>query len=149
MSGITVEPIRLLLVEDDEADILLAQRAFERANIWNKVDVVRDGRETLEYLRNQGPYADKAKYPRPGLILLDLNLPGIDGREVLDTMYKDPNLKTIPVVIVSTSDYERDIEYGRARDVQHYIIKPIQVDNILETCSAVHDFRIVLGRVPT
>jgi two-component system response regulator len=148
MSGITVEPIRLLLVEDDEADILLAQRAFERANIWNKVDVVRDGRETLDYLRNQGAYADKTKYPRPGLILLDLNLPGIDGREVLETMYKDPNLKTIPVVIVSTSDYERDIEYGRARDVQHYIIKPIQVDNILETCSAVHDFRIVLGRVP-
>jgi len=148
MSGITVEPIRLLLVEDDEADILLAQRAFERANIWNKVDVARDGRETLDYLRNQGAYADKTKYPRPGLILLDLNLPGIDGREVLETMYKDPNLKTIPVVIVSTSDYERDIEYGRARDVQHYIIKPIQVDNILETCSAVHDFRIVLGRVP-
>ncbi|OQA25812.1 MAG: Response regulator rcp1 [Verrucomicrobia bacterium ADurb.Bin345] len=148
MSGITVEPIRLLLVEDDEADILLAQRAFERANIWNKVDVVRDGRETLEYLRNQGAYADKTKYPRPGIILLDLNLPGVDGREVLDTMYKDPNLKSIPVVIVSTSDYERDIEYGRARDVQHYIIKPIQVDNILETCSAVHDFRIVLARVP-
>ncbi len=147
MSTITVEPIRLLLVEDDEADILLAQRAFERANIWNQVDVVRDGREMLDYLNNKGDYTDTARYPRPDLILLDLNMPGIDGREALETMLQDPKLKAIPVVIISTSDYERDIEFGRAHGVQHYIIKPIQVDNILETCSAIRDFSIILGRV--
>lgn len=147
MSRINVEPIKLLLVEDDEADILLAKRAFQRANIWNPVDVVRNGQEALDYLHNAGPYADKSKFPRPGLILLDLNLPGIDGREVLDRMHKDPALKSVPVVIVSTSDYERDIEFGRARDVQHYIIKPIQGDNILETCTAFPDFRIILGKV--
>lgn len=149
MSRITVEPIKILLVEDDEADILLAQRAFQRANIWNQLDVVRTGQEALDYLRNERGYADKAKFPRPGVILLDLNLPGIDGRKILDIMFNDPKLKTIPVVIVSTSDYEKDIEFGRSHDVQHYIIKPIQIDNIMETFTAISDFRIILGNVAT
>ena len=147
MTRINVEPIHILLVEDDEADILLAQRAFERANIWNKIDVVRNGQEALDFLDNQNAYADKTKYPKPGVILLDLNLPGIDGREVLNRVSSDPELKSIPVVIVSTSDYERDIEHGRAHGVEHYIIKPIQVDNIMETCSAIRGFRIILGNV--
>lgn len=149
MSRITVEPIKILLVEDDEADILLAQRAFQRANIWNQLDVVRTGQEALDYLRNERGCADKAKFPRPGVILLDLNLPGIDGRKILDIMFNDPKLKTIPVVIVSTSDYEKDIEFGRSHDVQHYIIKPIQIDNIMETFTAISDFRIILGNVAT
>jgi len=149
MSRVQVEPIRILLVEDDEADIMLAQRAFERANIWNKMDVVRSGQEALDYIFNQGTFTDRTKYPRPGLILLDLNLPGIDGREVLDKLHKDSHMKTIPVVIVSTSDYERDIEYGRAREVQHYLIKPIQVDNIMETFTAIRNFKIILGNAAT
>ena len=149
MTRINVEPIHILLVEDDEADILLAQRAFERANIWNKMDVVRNGQEALDFLHNQNAYADKARYPRPGVILLDLNLPGIDGREVLNRVSKNPELKAIPIVIVSTSDYERDIEHGRAHGVEHYIIKPIQTDNIMETCTAIRGFRIILGNVAT
>jgi len=146
MSRITMEPIKLLLVEDDEADILLAQRAFQRANIWNQVVVVRNGQEALDYLRNENEYTDKEENPTPGLVLLDLNLPGIDGRDVLEIMYRDPVLKEVPVVIVSTSDYEKDIEFGRAHGVQHYIIKPVQVDNILETCTAFPGFQIILGR---
>ena len=149
MSRVPVEPIRILLVEDDEADIMLAQRAFERANIWNKMDVVRSGQEALDYIYNQGNFTDRTKYPRPGLILLDLNLPGIDGREVLDKLHKDSHMKTIPVVIISTSDYERDIEFGRAREVQHYLIKPIQVDNIMETFTAIRSFKIILGNTAT
>ena len=111
------------------------------------MDVVRNGQEALDFLDNKNAYADKAKYPKPGVILLDLNLPGIDGREVLNRVSSDPKLKSIPVVIVSTSDYERDIEHGRAHGVEHYIIKPIQVDNIMETCSAIRGFRIILGNV--
>jgi CheY-like chemotaxis protein len=149
MSRVQVEPIRILLVEDDEADIMLAQRAFERANIWNKMDVVRSGQEALDYIYNQGNFTDRTKYPRPGLILLDLNLPGIDGRDVLDKLHKDSHMKTIPVVIISTSDYERDIEFGRAREVQHYLIKPIQVDNVMETFTAIRSFKIILGNVAT
>lgn len=146
MSKINVDPIRLLLVEDDEADIILAQRAFERANIWNPLDVVRNGREALDYLYNRGNYADRSLYPKPDLILLDLNLPALDGREVLKTIRADAALKNIPVVIVSTSDYERDIEFGRQLGVHHYVIKPLQVDNILETFTAFREFRIVLAR---
>jgi CheY-like chemotaxis protein len=149
MSRMQVEPVRILLVEDDEADIMLAQRAFERANIWNKMDVVRSGREALDYVYNESRFTDRTKYPRPGLILLDLNLPGIDGRDVLDKLYKDSHMKKIPVVIVSTSDYESDIEYGRAREVQHYLIKPIQVDNVMETFNAIRSFKIILGNVAT
>ena len=149
MIRVQVEPIRILLVEDDEADIMLAQRAFERANIWNKMDVVRSGQEALDYLNSQGSFTDRTQYPRPGLILLDLNLPGIDGREVLDKIHKDPHMKTIPVVIISTSDYECDIEYGRAREVQHYLIKPIQVDNLIETFTAIRSFKIILGNATT
>ncbi|MFH0953143.1 MAG: response regulator [Verrucomicrobiota bacterium] len=147
MSRITVEPIRVLLVEDDEADIILTQRALEKANIWNTVDVVRNGQEALDYLRNEHAYTDRTKFPRPGLVLLDLNLPGLDGREVLDIMCKDPKLKTVPVVIVSTSDYEKDVEYGRARGVQHYIIKPLQIDNMMATFTTLPSFRIILGNI--
>ena len=147
MNRVTLEPIQILLVEDDEADVLLAQRAFERANIWNKMAVVHNGQEALDFLHHEGEFADKSKFQKPGLILLDLNLPGIDGREVLKRIYKDPQLRAIPIVIVSTSDYERDIEHGRAHGVEHYIIKPIQVDNIMETCSAIRGFRIILGNV--
>jgi CheY-like chemotaxis protein len=147
MSRITVDAIRILLVEDDEADILLAQRAFERASIWNQMDVVRNGQEALDYLRNEHAYADRERHPRPDVVLLDLNLPGIDGREVLALMHKNPELDKIPVVIVSTSDYERDIEFGRSHGVQHYIIKPIQVDNIMETFTSIPGFKIILGNV--
>ena len=144
---VVVQPIRILLVEDDEADIMLAQRAFERANIWNKMDVVRSGQEALDYVYNEGDFTDRTKYPRPGLILLDLNLPGIDGRDVLDKLHRDQHTKTIPVVILTISDYTRDIEFCRMREVQHYLIKPIQVDNVMETFTAIRSFRIILGGV--
>jgi CheY-like chemotaxis protein len=147
MSKIGVDAIRILLIEDDEDDIFLAQRAVAKANIWNQVDVVRNGQEALNYLFNKDAFSDREKYPRPGLVLLDLNLPGIDGREVLDRMSKEAELKSIPVVIISTSDYEKDIEFGRARNVHHYIIKPVQADNIMATISTIPGFRVVLGNV--
>jgi len=147
MSKVSVEPIRILLVEDDEADILLAQRAFTRARIWNTLDVVRNGEQALDYLHNRGPYTDKILHPRPDLMLLDLNMPGIDGREVLRRMAAYTELKKIPVVIISTSDYEKDIEFGRSHGVRHYIIKPLQADSIFETCMAVPGFQLVMGNV--
>ncbi len=147
MSKISVDAIRILLVEDDEDDILLTQRALTKANIWNQVDVVRNGEEALDYLCNDGEFTDKEKYPRPGLVFLDLSLPGIDGREVLEKMADDPEFKTIPVVIVSTSDYEKDIEFGRSKGVHNYIIKPIEPDNIIEAVGRMEDFQVILGSV--
>ncbi|MFH0878886.1 MAG: response regulator [Lentisphaerota bacterium] len=147
MSNVSVDAITILLIEDDEEDILLAQRALSRANIWNRVDVVRDGKEALEYLYNEGAYTDTAKYRRPGLVLLDLSLPGIDGRDVLEKICSDPERKNIPVAIISTSDYEKDIEYGRSKGVQHYIIKPAQPDNLLAAMGSINAFHVILGNV--
>jgi two-component system response regulator len=147
MSKISVDAIRILLIEDDEEDVLLAQRALAKGNIWNKVDVVRNGQEALDYLYNRNQYADKASYPLPGFILLDLSLPGIDGRDVLEKLHQDPERKHIPIAIVSTSDYEKDIEFGRSRGVQHYIIKPAQPENIMMAIGAITSFRVILGNV--
>ncbi|HBA84428.1 MAG TPA: two-component system response regulator [Verrucomicrobia bacterium] len=147
MSKITVEAIRILLIEDDEEDVLLAQRALTKGNIWNKVDVVRNGQEALDYLYHRNQYADKDAFPLPGLILLDLSLPGIDGRDVLEKLQQDPERKQIPIAIVSTSDYEKDIEFGRAHGVQHYIIKPAQPENIMMAIGEISKFRVILGNV--
>ncbi len=147
MSKITVQAIHILLIEDDEEDVLLAQRSLTKANIWNPVHVVRNGQEALDYLYNQNKYADAAQFPRPGLILLDLSLPGIDGRDVLVKVHADPERSKIPIIIVSTSDYEKDIEFGRAHGVQHYIIKPAQPDNIMMTLGSIAGFRVILGTV--
>ena len=142
-----VQPARILMVEDDEDDVLFTQRAMEKGNIWNQLDVVRNGQQALDYLHHEHDYADPAAYPRPDLILLDLNLPGIDGREFLKRMSADPDLKNIPVAITSTSDYERDIEFGRAHGVQHYLIKPIQVDNLLQVFTTLPGFCLVFNKV--
>ena len=147
MSKITVNAIHILLIEDDEEDVLLAQRSLAKANIWNPLDVARNGQEALDYLYNKNQFADAQKYPRPGLILLDLSLPGIDGRDVLEKLHQDPERQNIPIIIVSTSDYEKDIEFGRAHGVQHYIIKPAQPDNIMMTLGSISGFRVILGTV--
>ena len=147
MSKITVDAIRILLIEDDEEDVLLAQRALAKANIWNPVDVVRSGQEAMDFLYHRNKYTDPASSPRPGMIFLDLSLPGIDGHDVLDRISGDADLKQIPLAIVSTSDYEKDIEFGRRHGVQHYIIKPVQPENLIAAIGSVQSFRVILGNI--
>lgn len=145
MPTITVQTSHILLVEDDADDALLAQRAFSKANVWNPVDTVRSGQEAWDYLNHQGAYADVEKYPAPLLILVDLNLPGMDGRELITRLQGDARLRLIPLVVISTSDYEKDIEFGRRQGVQHYVIKPLQPQNILSILGSLPGFRIILG----
>lgn len=147
MTAVTVDAINILLVEDDEEDVMLTRRALDKANIWNKVDVVYNGQEALDYLYNRDKFADKKQYPKPGLIFLDLSLPGIDGHEVLDRIWTDEELKEIPIVIVSTSDYEKDIEFGCERGIHSYIIKPVEPDNIIAAVGRIEQFNVVLGSV--
>lgn len=147
MNVVTVKPMKILLVEDDDADVTLAKRAFTRAKIWNSMDLVRNGKEALDYLGNTGEYADAVKYSRPDVVLLDLNLPILDGREVLVRLRENPATKDIPVVIVSTSDYDKDIEFGRTRGVRHYIIKPLAVDNVIEIFAALSGWSLIAGAV--
>jgi len=145
MPNITVQTSRILLVEDDHDDALLAQRAFSKSNVWNPIDVVRSGQEAWDYLTHQGAYADPEKYPPPLFILVDLNLPGMDGRELVTRLQGDARLRTIPLIVISTSDYEKDIEFGRRMGVQHYVIKPLQPQNIMAFIGAMPGFRIILG----
>ncbi len=147
MTEVKVEAITILLVEDDEEDVLLTQRALKKARIWNRVDVVNTGQEALDYMYQKEAFSDREAYPEPGMILLDLSLPGIDGREVLEKLWADPERKNIPIIIVSTSDYEKDIEFGRQHGIQNYIIKPIEPDNLMEAIGRIEDFKVVLGNV--
>lgn len=143
---VTVETSRILLVEDDADEALLAQRAFTKANIWNPVDVVRSAQEALDYLNRTGSHAGEPEAPAPLFILVDLNMPGMDGRELILRLQGDPRWSRIPLVILSTSDYEKDIEFGRRQGVHHYIIKPLQPREILAVVSTLPGMQIVLGR---
>lgn len=137
--------IDILLVEDNEADALLSQEALKRAKVRNRVHVVNDGAEAMEFLRRQGPFAEA---PRPDLMLLDLNLPNMDGREVLEAMKADPALKTIPVVVVTSSAAEQDIVRTYDLNANAYVTKPVDLQQFLRVIGSVGDFWLEIVKLP-
>ncbi|MFD7657650.1 response regulator [Actinosynnema sp. NPDC059797] len=137
--------IDVLLVEDDPGDALMTQEAFEHHKIRNQLHVVRDGIEALEFLRREGPYADA---PRPGLILLDLNLPKRDGREVLADIKADESLRTIPVVVLTTSEAEEDILRSYNLHANAYVTKPVDFDRFIEVVRQIDDFFVTVVKLP-
>ena len=141
-----LSPVTILLADDDPGDCNLTQRAFARAKINNRLFVVRDGEEALDYLLHRGKYADPASAPRPDLVLLDLNMPKVDGREVLDRIRSTPSLRRIPVVILTTSKQEEDILRSYDLGVNSYITKPVNVTDFIATIQALENywFQIVI-----
>ncbi|MEV1121737.1 response regulator [Actinosynnema sp. NPDC049800] len=137
--------IDVLLVEDDPGDALMTQEAFEHHKIRNQLHVVRDGVEALEFLRRQGPYEDA---PRPGLILLDLNLPKMDGREVLAEIKADEALRPIPVVVLTTSEAEEDILRSYNLHANAYVTKPVDFDRFIEVVRQIDDFFVTVVKLP-
>ncbi|MCC8249211.1 response regulator [Saccharothrix luteola] len=137
--------IDVLLVEDDPGDALMTQEAFEHHKIRNQLHVVRDGVEALEFLRRQGPYEDA---PRPGLILLDLNLPKMDGREVLAEIKADATLRPIPVVVLTTSEAEEDILRSYNLHANAYVTKPVDFDRFIEVVRQIDDFFVTVVKLP-
>ncbi|MBX2970434.1 MAG: response regulator [Cyclobacteriaceae bacterium] len=137
--------IHILLVEDNEGDIVLTKEALSGGKINNRITVVRDGEEALDMLRNQGRYIDSE---RPDLILLDINLPKIDGIEVLTEIKNDPELKSIPVVMLTTSSSEKDITNAYRNHANCYITKPVDLDKFLEIVNAIEDYWISIVRLP-
>jgi CheY-like chemotaxis protein len=137
--------IDVLLVEDDPGDALMTQEAFEHHKIRNQLHVVRDGIEALEFLRREGRYADA---PRPGLILLDLNLPKRDGREVLADIKADESLRTIPVVVLTTSEAEEDILRSYNLHANAYVTKPVDFDRFIEVVRQIDDFFVTVVKLP-
>ena len=137
--------IELLLVEDSEPDVRLTKEALKEAKVWNNLWVVEDGVEAMEFLRQQGSYADA---PRPDLILLDLNLPRKDGRQVLQEIKADPSLLRIPVVILTTSRDEADVLKAYDLHANCYITKPVDFNRFMEVVKSIEDFWLTVVRLP-
>ena len=115
----------ILVVEDEEAHAALICRAIRKTERVNRVDVVRDGEQALDYICNRGLYSDSEQYPRPVMILLDINLPGMDGFEVLERIKSEQTLKMIPVIMLTTSDREQDIALAYQHHANSYLTKPV------------------------
>lgn len=138
-------PIEILLVEDSAGDVRLTQESLKESKVHNNLNVVPDGVEALAYLRGQGSYVEM---PRPDLILLDLNLPKKDGREVLSEIKADPELKRIPVVILTTSRAEEDILKTYNLHANCYITKPVNLDQFIKVVRAIEDFWLTIVKLP-
>jgi CheY-like chemotaxis protein len=133
----SARPITILMADDDEEDRDLTREALERAHLTNQVRFVGDGQELLDYLRRDGPYSEgEADAPRPGIILLDLNMPKKDGREALAELKADPDLKTIPVVVLTTSRDEEDVIRSYNLGVNSFITKPVTFGSLVDVMGA-------------
>jgi CheY-like chemotaxis protein len=141
----TGKPIEILLVEDSPSDVRLTVEALKDAKVRNHLSVVNDGVEALAFLRKVGKYADS---PRPDLILLDLNLPKKDGREVLKELKQDENLKPIPVVVITTSKSDEDILKSYNLHANCYITKPIDLEQFLTVVKAIESFWLTIVKLP-
>lgn len=141
-----MRPIEILLVEDNEGDVRLTREALQEAKVRNNLAVVRDGQEALDYLRR--PSEDGDKPPRPDLILLDLNLPRKDGREVLAELKSDPALRRLPVVVLTTSSSEKDILESYDLHANCYITKPVDLDQFINVVTHIEDFWLTIVKLP-
>ncbi|MFZ3047202.1 MAG: response regulator [Desulfatirhabdiaceae bacterium] len=137
--------VEILLVEDNEGDARLAKEALRESKMRNALYHVSDGVEAMEFLHQQGQYA---QVPRPDLILLDLNLPRMDGREVLAIIKNDDNLKRIPVVILTTSSSEADVFKSYNLHANCYITKPIDLDQFINVVKSIEDFWLTIVKLP-
>ena len=139
-------PVEILLVEDNPGDVRLTQEAFREAKLWNRLQVVDNGMNALAYLRQEGQFSS-AK--RPDLVLLDLNLPGMDGKKVLTEIKSDNDLKKIPVLILTSSDAEEDINKTYECYANCYLQKPSDLDQFINIIKIIKDFWFSIAKLPT
>lgn len=140
-----VRPIEVLLVEDDEGDVLMTREALDEGKVVNRLNVVGDGVEAIAYLRRSGRYAEAA---RPDLVLLDLNLPKRDGRQVLAEVKDDPDLRRIPIVVLTTSEAEEDVVRSYDLHANAYVTKPVDFERFVEVIRQIDEFFISVVRLP-
>ena len=145
MAAVTT-PIEILMVEDSPGDVRLTKEALKEAKVLNHISVVEDGVEAMAFLRREGAHAEA---PRPDLILLDLNLPRKDGREVLAEIKADPALTQIPVVVLTTSQAEQDILRSYQLHANCYITKPVDLDQFISVIKSVETFWLTVARLPS
>jgi CheY-like chemotaxis protein len=142
------ELVQILMADDDPDDRLMAEKALRAYRLKNGLSFVEDGEELLDYLRHRGKYADPARFPTPGLILLDLNMPKKDGREALAEIKSDPKLRRIPVVILTTSQAEEDILRSYDLGVNSYITKPVTFQGLAEAMRLLSMYWFEMVKLP-
>ena len=141
-------PITILLADDDSDDRLLAEQALAESRLANELRFVEDGEELLEYLYQRGKYAQPGSAPRPGLILLDLNMPRKDGREALEEIKADPSLRRIPIVVLTTSKAEEDIYRTYDLGVNSFITKPVSFEGLVEVMKILNRYWFEIVELP-
>ncbi|MFH1907270.1 MAG: response regulator [Chloroflexota bacterium] len=144
----TDKPVEILLVEDNPHDVELTLHALKKNNIANRIEVVRDGAEALEFIFATGAYADRQNVEKPRVILLDLKLPKVDGLEVLRQIKADPRTRTIPVVALTSSREERDIVESYKLGVNSYIVKPVDFEQFTEAVRQLGLYWLLLNQPP-
>ena len=140
------EKCPILLVEDNEDDIMITKRAIQKGQIKNTLCVARDGEEAMDFLRRRGRFREAS---RPGFVLLDLNMPKLDGFEVLREVKNDPDLRSIPVVVLTTSGRDEDIEQAYALGCNNYIVKPVSFEKFIRTVIEIRKYWLTISRIPT
>ncbi|MEZ5490470.1 MAG: response regulator [Gammaproteobacteria bacterium] len=141
-------PVTILMADDDEDDRLLAKDALAESKVLNNFICVEDGVELLEYLKREGKFADEGKFPLPSLILLDLNMPRMDGREALAHIKSDPALRGIPVIILTTSSAEEDMVKGYDLGAASFITKPVTFESLVKLMKSLGSYWIEFVQVP-
>lgn len=142
------ETVTILLADDDADDRILTIRALKQHRLANNIHEVEDGEELMRYLRREGKFSDPEVSPRPGLILLDLNMPRKDGREALEEIKGDPSLRSIPVIVLTTSEAEQDILRSYDLGVNAFVTKPVTFDELARAIRVITDFWFELVRLP-
>jgi CheY-like chemotaxis protein len=140
------EPVEILLAEDNPNDVEMTRRAFDKGKFLNHLHVVKNGIEAMRFLRQEGEYTEK---PRPDIILLDLEMPQKDGKEVLEELEDDPELSPIPVIVLTSSEAERDVVESYKHNANAYMTKPVGYQNFQETVREVASFWFKLVKLPT
>ncbi|MBI2968504.1 MAG: response regulator [Bacteroidetes bacterium] len=141
-------PITILMADDDEEDRLLAKEALEESHLVNELRFVKDGEELIDYLKNRKNHSDPVRFPLPGIILLDLNMPRKDGREALKEIKDDPKLKYIPIVILTTSRAEEDIIKTYNLGANSFISKPVTFEGLIQVMKAIGKYWFEIVELP-
>ena len=139
----------ILLAEDDANDVMLIQRAFQKAGLRNVLKIVRDGDAAIKYLRGEGPYADRDQYPLPFLLLLDLKMPGTDGFEVLEWLRDEAQLKRLLVVVLTSSNLQADVDRAYELGANSYLVKPVSFDEMVHLIQRFEIYWSEINRTPS
>ena len=142
------DAVNILLVEDNDDHIELTKRALQDSGMDNEIYVVKDGIDALNFLYNRDRFSDKAKAPRPGLILLDIKLPKMDGFEVLKRVKSDPNLKSIPIIMLTTSSREEEILRGYSEGANSYVTKPVDFNEFVAKIRSLQTYWVFINSLP-